>query len=313
METQKRLLSAKAQLGSRDFFLFKIMAFIPDEAEERFHELSPSAERFYIYLCKTRNHKTGKSFGTMDICAERYGWKRATKFAIVKELTSKGWISFDGRDFSPIFGDFAPVNKSKNLDSQSEKIDSQSKNLDYQSKKSDSKSKNLDSHIRNIPERPERPEKNNIYSAHEVFTETTFDAVDETHTQKLDETFLWIRQKKNLNRIPQMEWLELLADLETEGITLDGFKEFYLWVENLAWVTGTVSIKLLRGQIEAYKNREHLQAKAIIKNGVKENAKPQFKTASEIREQRAIDEYQFTEQLREKNRLRRESLRRVNA
>lgn len=141
------------------------MAFIPDDAEDRFNELSPSAERFYIYLCKTRNHKMRVSFGKIDACAQKYEWKRATKFAVVKELTNKGWIKSDGYAWHLLVGDFSPVDKSKNLDShvlesknldsQSKKLDSKSENLDYQSKKSDDKSKNLDSHIRNIPALPE--------------------------------------------------------------------------------------------------------------------------------------------------------------
>jgi hypothetical protein len=135
------------------------MAFVPDDAEDRFHELSPSAERFYIYLCKTRNHKMQLSFGTIEACAARYEWKRATKFAVVKELISKGWIEHDGYAWKILVGDFSPVNKSKNLDSQSE-------NLDYQSKKSDSESKNLDSHIRNIPALPEiEPEEELSYES----------------------------------------------------------------------------------------------------------------------------------------------------
>lgn len=141
------------------------MAFIPDDAEDRFNELSPSAERFYIYLCKHRNHKLQVSFGTIDTCAEKYQWKRATKFAVIKELTTKGWIQSDGYAWKLLIGDFSPVNKSKNLDSQpaiqSKNLDFQSKNLDSESKKSDYQSKNLDSHIRNIPALPEskKPEE----------------------------------------------------------------------------------------------------------------------------------------------------------
>jgi hypothetical protein len=169
------------------------MAFIPDDAEDRFNELTPSAERFYIYLCKTRNHKARRSFGTLEECAVKYGWKRATKFHAQKELIEKKWIrkSGGGGGWELLVGDFSPVDKSKNLDSsdsESKKIDSESKNLDLndtqksknldqksknldqksknldqksknldqKSKNLDQKSKNLDSHIRNKPALPEK-------------------------------------------------------------------------------------------------------------------------------------------------------------
>lgn len=118
------------------------MAFIPDDAEDRFNELSPSAERFYIYLCRTRNHKMQVSFGSLDACADKYEWSRATKFGVQKELVDKGWIEKDGSAWLLLVGDFSPVNKSKKLDfsheQESKKLDLESKNLDYQSKKLDS-------------------------------------------------------------------------------------------------------------------------------------------------------------------------------
>lgn len=125
------------------------MAFVPDEAEERFHELTPSEERFYIFLCRHRCHKKQRSLAKMNTCAERYQWKRATQFAVIRGLTEKGWIEQNCDGWILKVGDFSPVDKqskkidlpsqkSKNLDSQSKKIDSESKNLDK-------KSKNLDS------------------------------------------------------------------------------------------------------------------------------------------------------------------------
>jgi hypothetical protein len=121
-----------------------------------------------------------------------------------------------------------------------------------------------------------KDEKNEIYSAHETFSENELGLGDDAFATNVELTFQWLRQKKNLVRLPQTEWVALFTELETEGISLDGFKEFYLWVENLDWVTGTVSVKLLRGQIEAYKNREHLEAKRIIKNGANNGKNQQY-------------------------------------
>ena len=123
------------------------MAFIPDEAEDRFHELTPSAERLYIYLCRTRNHQTERSFASVDTCAAKYGWKRATKFKAQKELIDKGWIQKTNDGWMLLVGDFSPVNKSKKIDSESEILDLQSKNIDEKSKKLDSYNKELTSLI----------------------------------------------------------------------------------------------------------------------------------------------------------------------
>ena len=115
-------------------------------------------------------------------------------------------------------------------------------------------------------------EEKNIYSAHETFSDESQITNDE-HAAKIDETFVWLRQKKNLSRLPQSEWLALFTDLEAESITLDGFKEFYVWAESESWIVEkkvTLSPNVLRRMVEKYKNREHLEAKRKIqetKNG----------------------------------------------
>jgi hypothetical protein len=127
----------------------------------------------------------------------------------------------------------------------------------------------------------ERKIEKDISSAHEKFSSDSSNWTNEEQAAQIEAAFLWLRQKKNLNRLPQSEWISLFAELEAEGIMLaDGFKEYYLWVENLDWVTGVVSVKLLRGQIEAYKNRDHLESKRKIKHGSNydKDSKPKFGT-----------------------------------
>lgn len=141
------------------------MAFIPDEAIlQKFKDgLSPSAWDFYQFLCSKRNHETRRSQGTIEKFASISGIKRATKFALLKELIAKNWITGEDGNYELLTGDFTVVNEradkrkqSKNSDSKENK---QSKILDKskkigsetpeKSKNSDYQSKILDSHIRN--------------------------------------------------------------------------------------------------------------------------------------------------------------------
>ncbi len=110
---------------------------------------------------------------------------------------------------------------------------------------------------------PENTPEKFIYTA----PETDLGLADDDLADRIDKTFVWLRQRKNLKHLPQSEWVTLFTLLEAEGITLDKFQEFYIWVENLDWVKGAVSVKLLTGQIEAYKNREYFEAKRKIKDG----------------------------------------------
>lgn len=148
----------------------------------------------------------------------------------------------------------------------------------------------------------ENKKKKDIYSAHETFSPSDSDLTDLDFAAQIDETLLWLRQKKNLKRLPQSEWIALFTDLEAEDITLDKFKEFYLWVENLDWVTGIVTVKLLRGQIEAYKNREHFEAKKIIKGkngnaGIQQSGK-QYQNPKLAKDEYALRELEFSERNR---------------
>lgn len=85
--------------------------------------------------------------------------------------------------------------------------------------------------------------------------------VDLDQAAAIEDTLIWLRQQKRVKRLPMAEWVDLFAELDAEEIDLNGFREFYLWVENLDWVNGAISVRLLRGQIEAFKNRDKLAAK----------------------------------------------------
>lgn len=84
---------------------------------------------------------------------------------------------------------------------------------------------------------------------------------------KIDDTLIWLQNKKRLRHLPPQTWLILFDDLALNGIDLDEFKLYYEWVESRDWVTGIISEKLLRNQVEAYLNRDHLVEKARLKNG----------------------------------------------
>lgn len=81
---------------------------------------------------------------------------------------------------------------------------------------------------------------------------------------ELEETFEWLRTRKQIAHLPEQEWLDLFVELEREGIDLNGFRKFYTWCEDLPWRTGAVKPGLMRSQIEDFKNREAL---AVRQNG----------------------------------------------
>jgi hypothetical protein len=158
------------------------MAFIPDNAfEQRLADkISPVLWEFYQYLCIKRNHETRKSSGKVDAFIQLYGYKRASKFNLIKELKTSNWITGSDGDYELLVGDFECVNeaadrrKSRRVE-QSKKMDSpvnQSKNLDSESKKIDYQSKKIDSHIRNIPA-----------------SSSSNDQQEEIHTNALAQTF----------------------------------------------------------------------------------------------------------------------------
>lgn len=89
------------------------MAYLPDEAVERSHELTGGAFKLYAYICKLRNHKTGICWPKGRTAAE---YLRADPARIVgwrRELIAKGWIQYDRptKTMTPLIG-FPEVAKS---------------------------------------------------------------------------------------------------------------------------------------------------------------------------------------------------------
>lgn len=261
------------------------MAFIPDNSfRQRLNDkISQVLWEFYQYLCIKRNHETQLSNGTMDQFLQIYGYGRASKFNLLKEMKSKSWIGGEDGKYKLLVGDFSPVNqkaqeRKANREKQSKKIDSQgsqSKILDSknvgQSKKIDEKSKKLDCiykeyQLLNQQDFIER-EINACASFNEFepFVETAR-MIDGKFRFRVDLTLFWIQRDKKLSRrnFPAAEWLETIEKLALEEIHCiegeGGFKHFYLWAESQDWVQ-TVTPNLLLTQIEKYKKREKLAAK----------------------------------------------------
>jgi len=208
-----------------------IMAFIPDDALDRYGELQPASQLGYSFVCRYRNHKTGIAPKGFDECAAFYHWSRATKFNVQKELTEKSWVVKSSGGLVPLVGDFQPVNKSKNLDFQDT---NKSKNLDSKSKNLDSKSKNLDSHIRNnqplpaINQQEEEFPKGNLSSetlngsfgipATEVFS---FWQAELNHTQA---KFTNERRRRIINRLKEGYSVEQIK-IAVKGCHLSPFHQ----------------------------------------------------------------------------------------
>lgn len=212
------------------------MAFIPDDALDRYDELQPASQLGYSFVCRHRNHKTGIAPKSLDECAAKYGWSRATKFNVQKELTQNGWIEKTEHGIKPLIGDFSPVSKSKILDSaehsESKKLDSEtsdkSKNLDRKSKKLDSKSKNLDStYIRNnqpLPASNQQEEKTLLETSSSVLPKILKTAVA-TELQKSDFQVAMDFLQKSIGKFPdggaQGKALKWMFD---NGATLEQIK-----------------------------------------------------------------------------------------
>lgn len=112
---------------------------------------------------------------------------------------------------------------------------------------------------------------------------------------------------KSRRNFPAQEWLDLLQNLSAEGISGDGFREFYQWVEGQSWVE-QVAPKLLKTQIGKFNNR----AKIAIKkqtgaNNDAENKRNQQPTAKSARAQNAINEYHEDAERRARIAQRREA------
>lgn len=144
------------------------MAFIPDDALDRFDEIAPASQLGYQQICRYRNHGTGICPKPIDeiieICAAKYKWSRATKFNVKKQLKDLHWIEITPAGVRPLVGDFSPVSekpKSKKLDFEQD----QSNFLDLQLPVQENQSNFLDSDTN-----PEEPQSENLDSETETDT-----------------------------------------------------------------------------------------------------------------------------------------------
>lgn len=119
-------------------------------------------------------------------------------------------------------------------------------------------SSNIEEHISSTEERIERDTR-------ERYETSLGTLVNEDVAVEFDELMVWLQNKKRLKHLPPQEWEQLLIDLAKSGIHMSNFREYYEWVEKLDWVTGTVSPRLLRGQVEAYMRRDELADKRKVK------------------------------------------------
>ncbi len=71
------------------------MAYLPDEAVERSHELTGGAFKLYAYLCKLRNNKTGICWPRGRTAAAELHVDHSRIVRWRKELIDLGWIEFE--------------------------------------------------------------------------------------------------------------------------------------------------------------------------------------------------------------------------
>jgi Helix-turn-helix domain len=80
------------------------MAYIPDESIDRLNELSKGARHLYVFLARCRNQKSGRCFPSVMTTQEALGINRGSVFSLRKELSSKGWATFDGNEVVNLLG-----------------------------------------------------------------------------------------------------------------------------------------------------------------------------------------------------------------
>jgi hypothetical protein len=211
------------------------MAFIPDDALDRYEELQPKSQLAYSFLCRYRNHKTGVTHKTIAECAEKYGWSRATKFNVQKELIDEGWIEQTKGYLRLLVGDFSPVTKSKNLDDEHSQM---SKNLDSQSKNLDEMSKNLDSHIRNnqhIPAFNQQLEE----TSNEVSSQRAKNKLGKYFEQVAEVFAFWQNETNHCKTVlDQKRKSKILARL-SEGFSVAELKKAVLGCRASPWHNGS--------------------------------------------------------------------------
>ena len=125
------------------------MAFIPDEAVLRSHEISPAAFRLYAYYCIRRNKNTGGyNCAKSRVLSELSGMSEPSFFRARKELVASGWIEAERDYVVPIMG-FKTINSDsetiKNESARTIKNESETINSDSETIKNDRKTIKNDS------------------------------------------------------------------------------------------------------------------------------------------------------------------------
>lgn len=88
------------------------MAFVPDQAVRRAHEIKPLAFTLYVYYCMRRNKDTGVCFPSLKLTAEETGINYCYCSQMRTYLAEKGWIEVVGtHEIRPLMG-FETVEKS---------------------------------------------------------------------------------------------------------------------------------------------------------------------------------------------------------
>lgn len=68
------------------------MAFVPDEAVNRFHELTPKAALLFVYYCKRRGAADGMAWPSLSTIAKDMAIPKSSACELRKQLFDRGWI-----------------------------------------------------------------------------------------------------------------------------------------------------------------------------------------------------------------------------
>ncbi len=237
------------------------MSFIPDIAILHFCDLSPAEIKVFAFYCKCRNKQSGGWKCTDNFVSTAMNISRNRVSEARAGFEKKGWILVEENHFiRPVFGFESVEFSTLEVENSTNAVENSTKSVEN----STSPYKEVLNQTLN-----QETDQEDISTAHENFEVLPDgDFADEKHAEDVGETFLWLRQKKNMARLPQTEWLSLFAELEAESIPLDGFKDFYIWVENRDWIIEkkvAISPNVMRKELEGYKNREHFENRRIIK------------------------------------------------
>lgn len=85
------------------------------------------------------------------------------------------------------------------------------------------------------------------------------DFVNQEFGERVEEIIFWIRDRKSLRHMPPQGWLNLMAELQMNGIGPDEFKDYYIWLEGQPWRTGAINEKMMRNQLENYLKRNEVK------------------------------------------------------